>query len=186
MQEAIDRGLVTVSDAAAIVDQPPEEQDALVAAVRAGREKTLRRAAVAHRHQVRETPPTNQPTADRCRLFVASVADITNRLEPGSIDCILTDPPYPYDFLPVYTDLSRTAARVLKPGGSCLVMVGQSYLPDILATMTPHLRYHWTVAYLTPGGQSVQLWDRKVNTFWKPVLWFVNGDGYAGRASNSG
>jgi len=27
----------------------------------------------------------------------------------------------------------------------------------------------------------VQLWNRKVNTFWKPVLWFVNGtDGHAG------
>ena len=28
------------------------------------------------------------------------------------------------------------------------------------------------IAYLTPGGQSVQLWERKVNTFWKPVLVF--------------
>ena len=57
-----------------------------------------------------------------------------------------------------------------------LVMVGQSYLPEVLARMTPHIKYHWTLSYLTPGGQSVQLWQRKVNTFWKPVLWFTKGD----------
>ncbi len=32
---------------------------------------------------------------------------------------------------------------------------------------TAQMTYHWTVAYLTPGGQAVQLWDRKVNAFWK-------------------
>jgi site-specific DNA-methyltransferase (adenine-specific) len=101
-----------------------------------------------------------------------ALADIT----PQSIDAIITDPPYPREYLSLYGELAQGAARVLKPGGSMLVMVGQSYLPDILALMTPHVRYHWTVAYLTPGGQSAQLWQRRVNTFWKPVLWFVNGE----------
>jgi site-specific DNA-methyltransferase (adenine-specific) len=38
------------------------------------------------------------------------------------------------------------------------------------------LTYHWTLAYLTPGGQAVQLWQRKVNTFWKPILVFTKGE----------
>ncbi len=58
-------------------------------------------------------------------------------------------------------------------------MVGQSYLPEIVERLSEHLAYHWTLAYVTPGGQSAQLWQRKVNTFWKPVLVFTNGD-YAG------
>ena len=170
-----------VSDAAAIVDRPPEEQDALVDGVRSGKHKTLRRAAAARRRDNRETPPADMPAHDgRLRLFAAAVADALEHIEPGSVDCIVTDPPYPRAFLPVYGDLARTAARVLRPGGCCLVMAGQSYLPEIVAAMTPHLRYHWTVAYLTPGGQSVQLWERKVNTFWKPVLWFVNDPDDAG------
>lgn len=178
--EAVNQGLVAVSDAAAFVDRPANEQKALVDAVRSGRHKTLSRAAVARRREARETPPADMPAADsRFRLLVSAVADLANHVEPGSIDCIITDPPYPREFLPVYADLARTAARILKPGGSCLVMAGQSYLPEILAAMTPQLSYHWTVAYLTPGGQAVQLWERKVNTFWKPVLWFVNG-GYSG------
>lgn len=28
------------------------------------------------------------------------------------------------------------------------------------------------ISYLTPGGQAVQQWPCKVNTFWKPVLLF--------------
>ena len=175
LQDAVDQGLVAVSDAAAIVDRPPEEQDALVDGVRSGKHKTLRRAAAARRREQHETPPTDMPAHDgRLRLFAAAVADGHEHIEPGSVDCIVTDPPYPRAFVAVYGDLARTAARVLRPGGCCLVMAGQSYLPEIVAAMTPHLRYHWTVAYLTPGGQSVQLWERKVNTFWKPVLWFVN------------
>src|SRR5262245_33701926 len=89
---------------------------------------------------------------------------------------IITDPPYPYEYLPLYKTLAQQAANMLKHGGSLLVMVGQSYWPPILASMTPHIRYQRTLAYLTPGGQSVQLWQRNVNTFWKPVLWFVNGE----------
>ena len=34
----------------------------------------------------------------------------------------------------------------------------------------------WTLAYLTPGGQAPHIYPRKVNTFWKPVLWFVKGE----------
>lgn len=102
-------------------------------------------------------------------LLDADVAD-------ASIDCIITDPPYPREFIGEYAKLSQFAARVLKPGGSCLAMAGQSYLPDVTAGLATHLNYHWTIAYLTPGGQAVQQWGRQVNTFWKPVLWFVKGE----------
>ena len=105
-------------------------------------------------------------------LVDADVAD-------DSIDCIITDPPYPKEFISEYEKLSRFAARVLKPGGSCLAMAGQSYLPDVIKSLDAQLVYHWTLAYLTPGGQSPQIWPRKVNTFWKPVLWFVK-DEYVG------
>jgi len=112
--------------------------------------------------------------------FVVHACDFREAdIEAESVDVIITDPPYPQEFLPVYEDLAAFAARVLKPGGSCVVMVGQSYLPEIMAMMCRHLNYHWACGYMTPGGQAVQLWDRKVNTFWKPLLWFTKGE-YAG------
>jgi site-specific DNA-methyltransferase (adenine-specific) len=45
----------------------------------------------------------------------------------------------------------------------------------VLAMLTKHLDYHWLIAYLTPGGQAVQIFPRKVNTFWKPIIVCRNG-----------
>ncbi len=100
-------------------------------------------------------------------------------IEPGSVDVILTDPPYAREYLPLYADLARCAACWLKEGGTILCMTGQSYLPDILPMMAAHLEYRWTLCYLTPGGQSPQIFPCRVNTFWKPVLCFGRGQ-YAG------
>jgi len=110
------------------------------------------------------------------RLILADVADGLPEVADDSVDFIITDPPYPQDYLHTYSDLSKLALRVLKPGGSLLAMAGQSYLPEVMSRLAECLDYHWTVAYLTPGGQAVQVWDRKVNTFWKPVLWFTKGE----------
>ena len=68
----------------------------------------------------------------------------------------------------------------MKDGGSLLCMIGQSFVPEIIDALRARLKYHWIVAYLTPGGQAVQVWDRRVNTFWKPILWFTKG-AYAGQ-----
>jgi site-specific DNA-methyltransferase (adenine-specific) len=109
-------------------------------------------------------------------VYPCSVADLSSHVAANSVDVIITDPPYPQEFLHVYEDLGKFAAHALKPGGSLIVMVGQSYLPSILSMLNQYLDYHWMLAYLTPGGQSAQLWQRKVNTFWKPLLWFTKGD----------
>lgn len=116
---------------------------------------------------------------DSVRLICGDFAEVAQDLQADSFDAIITDPPYPKEYLHLYGLLAKEAARLLKPGGSLLAMAGQSYLPDVFNLMTPHLAYQWTLSYLTPGGQSPQIWPRKINAFWKPVLWFVKGD-YAG------
>ena len=83
-------------------------------------------------------------------------------------DVVITDPPYAQQFLPVFSELASACIKV----PLVAVMVGQSYLPTVLARLSEHLTYRWMLAYLTPGGQSPQIWPRKVNTFWKPVLLF--------------
>jgi len=96
-------------------------------------------------------------------------------LEENSVDIIITDPPYPKEYISLYGDLAKFGAHVLKPGGLVVAMAGQSYLPELLYGMSRHMEYLWTCAYLTPGGQAVQVFPRKVNTFWKPLLVFSKG-----------
>lgn len=128
----------------------------------------------------REIHPTAAPlTNDRFRLILGDIALVGHQIGDNALDWIVTDPPYPREYLHVYDALGKFAAAKLKPGGSLICMAGQSYFPDVLAALTPHLCYQWLLAYLTPGGQSAQLWGRKVNTFWKPLIWLVKGE-YAG------
>lgn len=117
--------------------------------------------------------------AERYELHHTSFTDIRDWQRAGSIDIIVTDPPYPAEFLDLFGELGAVADHVLKPGGLAVVMVGQSYLPEIIAHLGKHLTYHWTLAYLTPGGQAVQQFQRRVNAFWKPVLVYAKGE-YSG------
>jgi ParB-like chromosome segregation protein Spo0J len=146
--------------------------------LREAREVKRRRAQerVASRESDRAVALTlNHPLGGEAyRLAVADCAKWFDLQEPGSIDAIITDPPYPEEFLPVYGTLSFGAARVLKPGGHCLVMCGQSHLSDVMAYMEQAMKYQWTLAYLTPG-QSTQVFGRRVKSNWKPVLWYTNG-----------
>ena len=114
--------------------------------------------------------------SDMCWLFNGDIRDGLPCIKSESVDCIITDPPYPAEYIPLYGDLSRLAARVLKPNGSLVVMCGQSYLPEVIRQLCTSMKYHWTMAYMTPGGQSPQLFTKKVNTFWKPLLWFTKGE----------
>jgi 16S rRNA G966 N2-methylase RsmD len=145
-------------------------------------EKTLQQVRKDLRKQEREQRieeaakiAQTAPPDDRCVLLHCDLAEAD--IAPESIDVIITDPPYEKDALPALNKLAALAARTLKPNGSLFVMIGQLYLPDVLQTLaTNGLVFHWTVAYLLPGGQAARIWPRKVIQYWKPVLWFVKGE----------
>jgi len=111
----------------------------------------------------------------RLILIKASVEEMVTTIEESSVDVIITDPPYSKEYLDCFSSLTRFAFKALKPGKPLLVMVGQSYLPEVFRLLCEQMSYHWTLAYLTPGGQSPQIWPRKINTFWKPVIWLTKG-----------
>src|SRR5574344_290819 len=125
----------------------------------------------------RKAAPGSIPNDEKLRLDVCDIADAASKIEPESVDFIITDPPYPEKYLPVFGKLADFATHALKPGGSLICMSGQSYLPEVfrLLNESGKLNFQWVLSYLTPGGQATQLWERKVNTFWKPLLWFVKG-----------
>jgi site-specific DNA-methyltransferase (adenine-specific) len=102
-----------------------------------------------------------------CDLRVCSCADLlASGIKP---DAVITDPPYPQEFLPVFTELAIGCAKAGIP--LVAVMSGQSYLPDVMKRLCEHLKYRWMLAYMLPGG-GTQVWPAKANNFWKPVILF--------------
>jgi len=120
--------------------------------------------------------------AEHCTLYHCGVAELSQYVQSGSIDCIITDPPYPREFLSVYRDLAEFASYALKPGGLMAVMVGQSYLEEVLHLLnSAHgVDYRWACAYFAPGP-APQLHHREIQSMWKPVLLYSKGEITKGR-----
>jgi len=95
-------------------------------------------------------------------------------IESESVDLILTDPPYPKEFIPLWADLSKFAARVLKPGRLLIAYAGQTWLPEYIKGLSENLTYHWCGSIVTEGQHTV-IHGRKIWTRSKPLLIFSNG-----------
>lgn len=100
------------------------------------------------------------------------------------VSLILTDPPYPKESLPLWSDLGKWASTALADDGLLVAYSGQMFLPDVLARLSEYLEYWWCGAVihkgsgnLTPLGHPV----RKVINKWKPLVMFYKrgGHGYA-------
>ena len=103
--------------------------------------------------------------------FKTVLADIAD----GSVDVIITDPPYPYEYIQCWSDLAEFAKKKLKPNGFCIAYSGQFYLPEVMKRMGEHLDYYWTFC-LHHTGQGSQIVNG-VNLMcrWKPILIYQNG-----------
>lgn len=95
--------------------------------------------------------------------FREVLADLTG------VDAIITDPPYPGEFIPLMADLRDLADRILKPDGILAVLMGQTYLPDVYRLLEGGRPYRWTAAYLTPRAGYVSM-GRMVQSNWKPLI----------------
>jgi site-specific DNA-methyltransferase (adenine-specific) len=95
-------------------------------------------------------------------------------LPDQSVDAIITDPPYNLESVPLYSDLSAFAARVLKPGRLCVVYCGKHMLSEYFERLGEHLEYMWTAAVFLPGRHNL-FHRKKIFGRWRPVAMFSAG-----------
>ena len=100
--------------------------------------------------------------------------EVFSDIKDGSVDCIITDPPYPVEFIECWTKLSRFAKRVLKPHGYCIAYSGQMNLPEVIKRMGEYLDYYWTFSLMHTGSKQL-INGRGIFCGWKPILIFQNG-----------
>jgi len=95
----------------------------------------------------------------------------TASVAPNSIQLILTDPPYPEEYLPEWDKLSDFAGRVLVPGGYLIAYCGHFHIPYVISTLKRNLEYFWIIALAQPEEHAL-VHSRHVFCNWKPILIF--------------
>ena len=158
---------------AAFMDEHPEEAKAVIRGVKKLKDvkkkiKKLKteKALVAAQKSISDE--ARQSIESVCDIRVCSCGELfASGIKP---DAVITDPPYPKEYLHLFNGLAESCAAAAVP--LVAVMSGQTYLPEVMQMLCKHLKYRWALAYLTPGGQAVQQFPVKVNCFWKPVLLF--------------
>lgn len=98
----------------------------------------------------------------------------TMQFKEGEVDLILTDPPYPAEYLSLWKDLFTMSKKILKPNGFLIAYSGQMYLDKIFQYANEvGLDYYWLINIEFTKKPLVH--GRKVLNEWKPILIFQNG-----------
>ena len=142
-------------------------RDLLVEAVRNGQRSRRSLLLV-----VDQAEAANRPDTGPVDIRDGDFRDVLGDIEPGSVTLVLTDPPYPAEYLPLWSDLAKFSNQALVDGGSLVAYCGQSILPQAIERLSEHLRYWWTLALLNSAG-SQMIPGKFVSAGWKPLLWYV-------------
>jgi len=111
---------------------------------------------------------------DGISLLRGDFRDRLEQLPDHSVDAIVTDPPYPKDDLPLWSDLAKHASRLLAPRGILFGWSGQLFLPEVIQRLSEHLNYGWTFCLQLPGSGS-RIMGRHMIQAWKPIVAFTTG-----------
>jgi hypothetical protein len=128
----------------------------------------------------RADPDVADVAGERLTILHGDFRERLLELEAGSVDLIVTDPPYPKEDLPLYSDLGQVAALLLGPRGILFCWTGQIFLPEVIGRLSEQLTYGWTFALRLPG-QGSRILGRHIVQAWKPVLAFTTGTWPSGK-----
>jgi len=106
-------------------------------------------------------------------LRTGDFREVLSDIDDDSVSLIFTDPPYDTESIPLYGDLAKFAARVLRPGGSLLAYCSQHAMPKIINLICPHLQWHWLLGCYNGSSQYSRMYGHNVLVAWRPILWFV-------------
>jgi ParB-like chromosome segregation protein Spo0J len=106
---------------------------------------------------------------DRFDVRFGDFREVLASIPDGSVDAIVTDPPYPDEFLPLWGDLADLAARKLRPGAPLIAWSGQYRIQQVLNQLCGPLVYEWMLCLDMPGANS-RFWATQMIQTWKPIV----------------
>lgn len=126
-------------------------------------------------HPARVAEDARIDGAAMLELRIGPLTEALADLPDASVDLVLTDPPYPHEFLPQWDELGALARRVLKPGRLLVAYCGHRWLNRCWDALSAHLEYAW-LGGMFFGGAGPSVHDRRIFSGWRPILMFSNGD----------
>jgi 16S rRNA G966 N2-methylase RsmD len=153
-------------------------------ALDAAEKQAKRRQAQQQEQAAREIMLESELSADaeggHWRLLHGDFRQRLADLPDGCIDLIVTDPPYPAEFLPLWADLAEHAHRLLSDQGILVALTGQVFLDRVIGHLSGHLNYAWCYVQPLPGANS-RIMGQHILQTWKPWLAYTKGTWPAGR-----
>ena len=173
LRDAVERGLVSVSDAASIVKAPEDIQTEALEQVITGKSNTLGGAVqrIAQDTVQREAGPESVTPFHLPALHQCKVGDLHKFVPAGSVDSIITHPPLTDDGLPLYSDLADFAIHALKESGVMAVMVTGRLLPPIMDVLRrPGLIWVTEFDYQFDLPESMRHRSHRLTLSRRPIL----------------
>lgn len=123
--------------------------------------------ARADRESVRDSP-----AALPCGVEVRHCAVADLEVEPGSVDMVLTDPPYTLAAVQegAWRELGEFASKALRPGGLLVAMTGSLYLPDVMRDLGESPLDWWWMLSVPFVNHPRQVRQRGLASAFRPVL----------------
>ena len=122
-------------------------------------------------HEVDPEPDAQSPPVD---LREGDFREVLLDIPDATVDLIFTTPPSDQDSLPVWTDLSTFAARVLKPGSLLVASSEQRYLPQIMETLGTSLTYVW-LGWARKRAPYSHIDELSIRSKGRPLLFYWRG-----------
>jgi len=111
----------------------------------------------------------NQFDSEDIKINNIDFREYAKQIDNNFIDAIITDPPYPEEYLDLWQDLFIIAEKILKPSSFLIAYSGQMYL-DKIFNMKNNLIYYWMMNIIFSQKPLIQ--GRNIINEWKPILIF--------------
>ena len=104
------------------------------------------------------------------RLYLGDCLEVMGEMGDGEVDAVVTDPPYPRDFLPVLAECWSLCAKICTQEAFVFTMSGQLYMDSVMEGLrAAGWRYLWCGNFPTPRARCA-IWPRGISAGWKPLL----------------
>ena len=106
------------------------------------------------------------------KLYLGDCLEVMKAIPDGSIDLVITDPPYEKKYFYLYEYLANNIPRLLKDGASFLTIVPHYSIYDVMRLFHGKLKYRWLLCMNQFSGKHARM-AMGIEIMWKPILWYV-------------